>query len=47
MVPALYGESHSLVVHKLWELVVVGSNPSSPTTFRNTSQASQEARKHP
>lgn len=26
------GESHSPVVHKLWVLVVAGSNPASPTT---------------
>ena len=26
-----HGESHSLVVHELWELVVAGSNPASPT----------------
>jgi hypothetical protein len=25
------GESHSLVVHELWVLVVAGSNPASPT----------------
>jgi hypothetical protein len=27
----LFGESHSPVVHKLWVLVVAGSNPASPT----------------
>ena len=26
-----FGESHSPVVHKLWVLVVAGSNPASPT----------------
>lgn len=25
------GVSHSLVVHELWVLVVVGSNPTTPT----------------
>lgn len=29
----LSGESHSLVVHELWELGVAGSNPASPTRF--------------
>ncbi len=28
---ALLGESHSLVVRKLWVLEVAGSNPASPT----------------
>ena len=27
-----FGASHSLVVHELWVLVVVGSNPSAPTS---------------
>ena len=27
------GESHSPVVHELWVLVVVGSNPTSPTNL--------------
>jgi hypothetical protein len=27
------GESHSLVVHELWVLVVAGSNPASPTKY--------------
>ena len=28
---SLHGVSHSLVVHELWVLVVVGSNPATPT----------------
>src|SRR3954471_10199204 len=28
---SFHGESHSPVVHKLWVLVVAGSNPASPT----------------
>lgn len=28
-----FGESHSLVVHKLWVLDVGGSNPPSPTNL--------------
>lgn len=31
----LFGVSHSLVVHKLWVLVVVGSNPATPTNNFN------------
>ena len=31
--PRSFGESHSPVVHELWVLVVVGSNPISPTAF--------------
>ena len=29
-----FGVSHSPVVHELWVLVVGGSNPPTPTTFR-------------
>jgi hypothetical protein len=35
-----FGESHSPVVHELWVLVVVGSNPTSPT---HTTRAAPQA----
>lgn len=34
-----YGESHSPVVHKLWVLVVAGSNPASPTKLARRGSA--------
>ena len=38
------GESHSLVVHELWELVVAGSNPVSPTGLFEIAPVAQLAR---
>jgi hypothetical protein len=39
------GESHSLVVHELWVLVVAGSNPASPTRNKKRRSESRISRR--